>query len=56
MNADVLVIGAGAGGLCAAARLAHPHITAELTLGDYGSHANVLEPFIAFTRERLAHG
>ena len=34
----------------------HPHITAELTLSDYGAHANVLEPFIAFTRERLARG
>jgi hypothetical protein len=34
----------------------HPHITAELTLCDYGPHANVLEPFVAFARERLAHG
>jgi hypothetical protein len=34
----------------------HPYITAELTLGDYGPRANVLDPFIAFTRERLARG
>ncbi len=32
----------------------HPHITAELTLSDYGPHANVLGPFIAFMRERLS--
>ncbi len=34
----------------------HPYSTVELTLSDYGAHANVLEPFIAFTRERLAQG